>query len=219
MNAPFFLVMLVTTLILFAIALVTTETITHRHYKQKADFYAHYPVHPGDIVFLGDSITDGACWDELFPGLPVKHRGINADTISGVLKRMDPVLQGKPAAIFLLIGTNDLPWTVIHNRASILNTYEKILDACRIQSPETRVFVQSILPRHPRYSGAIHKINAQLSEIARRRGYTYIDLFSQFADDRGGLRSDLTNDRLHLMAAGYDLWVQELRPYIREIIK
>jgi lysophospholipase L1-like esterase len=217
MNAPFFVVMLVTTLVLFLIALLTTETLARRHYEQRADLYAQYPVTASDIVFLGDSITDGACWDEMFPGLPVKQRGINADTTVGVLRRLDPILEGRPAAIFLLIGTNDLPWRVIHNAPSILKTYEQILDRCKDISPETRVFVQSILPRHPRFAPSILNINRRLVEMAQSHGYTYIDLFPHFADCKNGLRKDLTNDNLHLLAAGYDLWVKLLTPHLESL--
>jgi lysophospholipase L1-like esterase len=217
MNATFFIVMLVTTLVLFVIALLTTETIAHRHYDQKSDFFAAHPISTQDIVFLGDSITDGACWDEIFPGLPVKNRGINGDTTKGVLRRLDPILVGRPAAIFLLIGTNDLPWTVVHNAASILKTYNRILDRVRDASPETRVFVQSILPRHPRYGKAIIRMNRALAQMASSHGYTYIDLFSHFADSKCGLRTELTNDRLHLLAGGYEIWVQLIRTFIDEL--
>lgn len=214
MNSYFFVVMLLTTLILFLTALLTADRITRNHYEQKSDFYAKHPINPGDIVFLGDSITDGACWDELFPNLPVKHRGINADTTSGVLRRMGAILSGQPAAIFLLIGTNDLPWFMVHNPAYILKTYEAILSRCAEESPVTRVFVQSILPRHWRYARSIKNLNYRLCELAGRYGYTYINLFPQFADAGGGLRADLTNDRLHLLAKGYEMWVEILEPHI-----
>lgn len=219
MNAPFFIVMLVTTLILFIIAMLTTETLVRQHREQRADLYARLPISSSDIVFLGDSLTDGACWDELFPGLPVKQRGINADTTAGVLHRLGPILEGRPAAIFLLIGTNDLPWLVIHNAGSILKTYGRILDRCKQESPATSVFIQSILPRHPRFTPSIIKMNHHLRALAESRGYTYIDLFPHFTDRRNGLRKDLSNDNLHLMAAGYDLWVRQLTPHIETLKK
>ncbi|MGB9898194.1 GDSL-type esterase/lipase family protein, partial [Thermanaerothrix sp.] len=102
--------LLVITLVYLVLARMAAERLARTHHEQKCDFFAHHPVKAGDIVFLGDSITDGARWDELFPGLSVKNRGINADTTRGVLARLDSILQGQPAAIFLLIGTNDLPW-------------------------------------------------------------------------------------------------------------
>ena len=63
------------------------------------------------VVFLGDSITQG--WGgglgAAFPGIKVANRGISGDTTRGVLLRLqEDVLVLNPAAVVLLIGTNDL---------------------------------------------------------------------------------------------------------------
>src|SRR5215204_5079630 len=63
------------------------------------------------LVFLGDSITQG--WGDnignSLPGVKVANRGISGDTTRGVLIRLqEDVLALNPAAVVLLIGTNDL---------------------------------------------------------------------------------------------------------------
>src|ERR671918_2340509 len=63
------------------------------------------------VVFLGDSITQG--WGgglgAAFPGVKVANRGISGDTTRGVLIRLrEDVLALDPAAVVILIGTNDL---------------------------------------------------------------------------------------------------------------
>ncbi|NTU74838.1 MAG: sialate O-acetylesterase, partial [Anaerolineaceae bacterium] len=166
------------------------------------------------IVFIGDSITDGACWDELFPDLPVKNRGINADTTAGVLQRLPDILEGKPSSVFILIGTNDLPWFMYRTQDDILGTYDDILTRCQEDSPETKVFIQSILPRNRRYSKKIKLVNKGLEKLAKKHGFIYIDLFTHFVGKDGGLRDDFTNDHLHLMAEGYKRWVEILEPYL-----
>jgi lysophospholipase L1-like esterase len=207
-------ILLVGSIVLFAFTRLAVETISRHHYEQKSDFYSHYPIHPGDIVFMGDSITDGARWHELFPDLPMKNRGINGDTVSGVFRRIGITLEGKPAAIFILIGTNDLPWFMFDNDEKILKTYAAILQRCKEQSPETKVFIQSILPRHHRYAKRIQAINAHLKLFAESCGCTFIDLFPHLSDSDGGLLDHLTNDHLHLMAQGYAIWVEILTPYL-----
>src|SRR4051812_24057000 len=87
----------------------------------------------GAVVFLGDSITQG--WGDdiggAFPGMKVANRGISGDTTRGVLIRLkDDVLAIKPAAVVLLIGTNDLeeqaePDTVAGNLKLILAEFKK----------------------------------------------------------------------------------------------
>ena len=155
-------IIIIASLLLLAVTRLTVERVAHNHHAQKVSFFNRYPVQPGDIVFLGDSITDGARWDELFPGLPVKNRGINADDTLGVIKRLDDILRAKPLAIFLLIGTNDLPWFTYRKDAEILRNYNQILERCAEISPDTKVFVQSILPRRRSFAKRIKRINIEL---------------------------------------------------------
>lgn len=217
MFTDFITVMLAATLALFVFTRLAAERLIRHHRAQKMDFFRRYPVERGDIVFLGDSITDGARWHELFPKQPVKNRGINADTVSGVLERLDEILPARPAAIFILIGTNDLPWYTYHSDRHILSAYQAILERCRDESPETRVFVQAILPRRRRYARRIQALNLRLKELAERCGCTYVHLFPHFAGESGAIRSELSNDHLHLMASGYGIWVDLLSPYVENL--
>jgi lysophospholipase L1-like esterase len=217
MTISFLVIMLAVALLLFILSRVTVETIARHHYEQRADFFHRYPVNKGDIVFLGDSITDGGCWEELFPGVPLKNRGINADTTAGVLKRLDDLLLPGPAAIFLLIGTNDLPWYTYQRNEDILHEYRQILNRVKELSPTTQVFVQSLLPRRKRFSRRIRGLNTALQSLATEFSYTYIDLYSHFVGTRGELRRELTNDNLHLLAGGYTLWVELLTPYVKNL--
>jgi len=214
MTIPVLAILFIVTLVFLTISRLAVERIEHNHHGQRTDFFKRYPVYHDDIVFLGDSITDGGCWEELFPGVPLKNRGINADTSTGVLRRMDDILVNHPKAIFILIGTNDLPFFQYRHDDDILSTYAEILKRCKTESPSTKVFVQSILPRHKRFARRIQGLNTRLQELARQYDDTYIDLYSNFAGEFGELKKELTNDNLHLMADGYARWVKILQPYI-----
>lgn len=217
MAIQFLFIMLAVVLILFFITHLAAEKLIRHHYAQKVDFFSRWLIKPGDIVFLGDSITDGARWDELFPNLPVKNRGINGDTVLGVLQRLDEILEGRPAAIFLLIGTNNLPWYLYHGNEDILGTYKDILNRCRTAAPGTRIFVQSILPRHRHYAKRIRSINAHLKILAEQCSCTFIDLFPHFANSKDEIPLEISNDHLHLLAPGYTRWVKILKPYLDEL--
>ena len=208
------MVMLAVTLTFFILTRLAVEKLEHNHYQQRADLYRYSKIQEGDIVFLGDSITDGGCWDELFPGMNIKNRGINADDTVGVLARLDDILCCSPAALFILIGTNDLNWWNYRHDQEILGNYNKILNRCKELSPSTRVFVQSILPRAKRFANHIIMLNLHLEKLAEKYGYTYINLFPHFADESGALKSEFNNDHLHLMSPGYALWVKLLTPYL-----
>jgi lysophospholipase L1-like esterase len=210
-------VLLAAVVIVLILARLAADRLIRQHYAQKADLFRRWPVQPGDIVFLGDSITDGGRWDEFFPGLPVKNRGINADTTRGVLSRLDEITSGQPSAVFILIGTNDLPWFMFRNDADIIRTYQEILDHIRVESPATQVFVQSILPRHHRYARRIRDLNSLLESMTTGCNCIYIDLSTHFAADDGALLQELTNDQLHLMAEGYAIWQRILEPHIAAV--
>lgn len=202
----------------FLLAFWVAETIVRKAHERYVDIYKTFPVLPEDIVMLGDSITDLTRWHELIPGVAIKNRGISGDTTRGVLERLDLILQGQPLAVFILIGTNDLPWYVFSSDQKILARYEVILQRFEQESPGTRVFVQSILPRTWPYAKRIQKINRRLEALAQRYNDTYIDLFSHFAGPGGAIRREFSNDRLHLMASGYRLWVKIIRPYLDELV-
>ena len=77
-------------------------------YYQRTTLFQQLPIHSTDIVFLGDSQTNGCEWSELLGNPNVKNRGISSDVIQGFSDRLDPILKGKPAKIFVLGGVNDV---------------------------------------------------------------------------------------------------------------
>ncbi len=187
------------------------------YWQHRADLFRRLPNPEGEIVFLGDSITDGCEWREL-TGLPhVTNRGISGDTAWGVMARIEEVTAGRPAKVFLLIGTNDLA-----HGESVADVHAKIaaiLDTIRQQTPETEVYLQSVLPVYGRDDGNEHNerilaLNERLADLGARDGVTYVDLASAMRDDRGKLQSALSTDGLHLNGKGYYLWYSVIRKYL-----
>jgi hypothetical protein len=80
-------------------------------YKDKTKLFQQYAKmnkYNKPIIFLGDSITEKMDWQELFSSNNIINRGICSDTISGVINRLDSILQVKPSKVFLMIGINDM---------------------------------------------------------------------------------------------------------------
>ena len=84
------------------------DSLFSKYYHQRATHFKSLPKTNGDIIFIGNSITDGAEWSELFADNRIKNRGISGDISAGVLNRLDEIVNRKPAKVFLLIGVNDL---------------------------------------------------------------------------------------------------------------
>ena len=70
------------------------------YYQSKLAFFR--------AVMLGDSLTEGIDWRELFPDVKILNRGIGGDTSAGVLNRLDEVIGRHPKIVVLMIGANDL---------------------------------------------------------------------------------------------------------------
>lgn len=190
-------------------------------YHQRASLFEKLPIGKKDIVMLGNSITNGCEWNELFPNKRLKNRGISGDIAQGVLDRLHPIIEGKPAKIFLLIGTNDIAQGI--SEEIIVNNIEKIILKTKEKSPKTKMFIQSILPTSPHFTTSqkymqhdvIKKVNQALKALTIKHHITYIDLYSHFVEQgTDHLSPRYTNDGLHLTGEGYLLWKEIISPYL-----
>jgi len=190
---------------------------------QRSSLFDALPVDSTDIIMLGNSLTNGGEWHELFNMPNVKNRGISSDIVEGVRLRLGSVVKGQPKKIFLLIGVNDISHALESD--SIAGAIIALADSILKESPRTKLYVQSCLPFNLSFGyykalkdreHQVPEINAILRNAANDHGYTFIDLYSSFAGDDGLLRPELTNDGLHLIAPGYLLWRDLLLPYVKE---
>jgi len=85
----------------------TVDTPLHPHYLRRKSFF-DVNGNQADIVMVGDSITEGAEWHELFPNLLIVNRGIGWDTTEGLLHRMESIYSTGAKKAFVMIGINDL---------------------------------------------------------------------------------------------------------------
>ena len=202
------------------------DSIFSTYYQQRVSHFQTLPQTTGDIIFLGNSITDGAEWAELFNDLHIKNRGISGDITAGVIHRLNEITNRKPAKIFLLIGINDLARNT--NTDSIVKNILLIADYIRQQSPSTKLYVQSILPvnnlygkfgTHTNKGEQIKITNTQLQADATGHGYTYVDLYSSFVNENGKLKANLTNDGLHLKGEAYLIWKHIIYPYVYDLAR
>lgn len=197
-------------------------TYRPRTYDLQVEKFKSYPNSSEDIIFLGNSITAYTNWNELL-GLPkARNRGISGDTTFGILQRLDEVIEGKPAKIFILVGINDISRNFPDSL--ILRNYKKIINRIQFGTPETEIYIQTILPvnntftrytRHYNKDQHIYTINKGLKNIAKNQRVTLINLHPHFLDKEGRLDKKYTEEGLHLNAMGYRLWAEILLPYLR----
>lgn len=212
-------------IIFFALSLTqVSQAQTQKYstfYMQRASLFSKLPITPKDIVFIGNSITNGAEWAELFPQKHVKNRGISGDTSEGVYDRLDPIVKGKPAKIFILIGINDISRGI--EVETIVQNMKRIVEKIQNESPKTKIYIQSILPVNPDFGmfkghqkpQLIKESNQQYQNIAKEYKVNYINLYPHFLEEgTDRMNEKYTNDGLHLLGEGYLLWSEIIKPYL-----
>ena len=191
------------------------------HYRTRSLYFDLWPDPANPVVFFGDSISHEGHWDKLFPGAKALNRGISGDTTLGLMHRQTEVIDLKPRTIFLLIGTNDLCFG--RQVDQIAANYRVILSRFKQELPNTRIYVQSVLPineqMHPprqyRNNKNIDSLNAEIRKVTESAGYQWLDIAPAFRDTSGQLDKKLTRDGLHLSAQGYQVWKGQISPYVK----
>ena len=190
------------------------------YYKRFLQFMDEPAITSKDIVMLGNSLTEGGGdWGKRLGKDNVINRGISGDEVMGVYDRLHQILPGKPAKIFLLIGVNDVSHDL--STDSIVYRIDQTLTRIQKESPETKVYLQSLLPINEsfnRYKRLINKtyqipeINARLETLAKEKKITFINLYPSFTEKGTNvLKKELTYDGLHLNDEGYKVWVDAIK--------
>lgn len=195
---------------------------TIKHYKQRIALFEQEPLEMGDIVFIGNSITEKMKnWDTAFNKPHLRNRGIAGDLSSGVLKRLNEIIYFKPKAVFILIGINDLfnkhhkednsklkYDKIVPSTAFVVNNILKIAKRIHDKSPDTKIYVRTVLPtRRDFLKQDIVDLNAVIKKNEAKGYYKVLDLYSEFVDSNGDLPKELTVDGVHLSDKGYEKWV------------
>lgn len=179
-----------------------------------------------NIVFLGDSITNGYNVEKYYPKNNVVNSGINGNKTEDLINRIDNDLyKYNPSKVFLLIGINDLCNYV--DEDDIIFNIQRIINGIKNNRKYSEIYVESIYPlSHKKFeetgytycsdidNAKIIMINKKIKEICIESDVTYIDLYSKLVDGNGELKELYTNEGLHLTDLGYLKVTSVLDKYI-----
>jgi len=206
-----------------------TQPAEPTYYETKCAAFAvqNANISQGQIVFIGDSITDLFHLDDYFTDLPLAtyNRGIGGDSSAGVLYRLQQsLLDLAPSKVVLMIGINDINGGVPHE--TLVQNYTDILTLIHTNLPTAEVYCMSIIPQHDTlttYTGIdvdataprILAADQAIEALAASFGYTYVDLYSAVSDGSDHLQKTLSDDGIHLNAAGFTVWASVIKPYLQ----
>ncbi|HEY9132871.1 MAG TPA: SGNH/GDSL hydrolase family protein [Dyella sp.] len=170
------------------------------------------------VLFIGSSSIHA--WTTLaqdFPGVPVINRGFGGSAIADSTYYADRIaVPYKPRVIVMYAGDNDMaegagPEQVLHDVQAFVALVRRAL-------PHTAIVYISIKPSVARENlwPSMREANAKIAHwMHGREGLRFVDISAAMLDAQGRPRPELLReDGLHMTAAGYAIWVAELKPVL-----
>jgi lysophospholipase L1-like esterase len=191
-----------------------------------------------DVIFLGDSITQGwegagkKAWAATFAPLKAGNYGIGGDQTGHVLWR---ITEGKeldgitPKVAVIMIGTNNAG---AHSAAQIAEGITAIVKELKKQKPSIKILLLGVFPRsgtkiekeakhatakqlHPK----IKQINEIIAKLDDGKTVVYKDIGGKFLDEEGNLPRAIMPDLLHLSPKGYEIWAEAIKGDVEKLLK
>ena len=182
-----------------------------------------------DVIFLGDSITQGwegagkKVWAETFAPMKAVNLGIGGEQTTHVLwritagKELEPI---KPKVAVIMIGTNNMGG---HSAAQIAGGVKAIVEELRKQRPDMKILVLAIFPRSAKATDKIREkvnaTNAILAKLDDGKMVFYKDIGPKFLESDGTLEKKIMPDLLHLSPEGYQIWADAIKDDVVKLMK
>jgi lysophospholipase L1-like esterase len=181
---------------------------------------------PYDLVFDGDSITDGwqgggqEVWKQHYGSLKALCLGIGGDQVQHVTWRVqNGSLAGQdPKLIVLMIGTNNIGQPPADVAAGVKMLLGEYLTRC----PHSHILLLGIFPRDPAPKSParawIDTVNKTLATYDDGKRVSYLDIGAKFLEPDGTIARETMGDGLHPSAKGYATWADAIQPVIDQYV-
>gem|GEM_PF-1011788 len=175
------------------------------------------------IVFIGDSITDGwdaekggkKVWDREYVPLGALNLGINCDSTQHALWRLDHgEIDGLPKlkVAVIEIGTNNVGITR-DPPEDIAKGVEAICKRLKQKAPQARILLMAIFPK--RFGAIRHEVaNNLIAKLADGKRIFFMDINDTLVKEK------VIADRVgHLTEKGYEIWARKMRPTLKKLMQ
>jgi lysophospholipase L1-like esterase len=202
-----------------------TGEVEARYAALHADYVKKAQAGTYRLCFVGDSITQGwggagqKVWQQEFAGYQPLNLGVGGDQTQHVLWRLQngEFPKQPPEAVVLMIGTNN---GTAYTPEQIAGGVTAIVREIQRQAPATKILLLAIFPRgndaqDPRRINNV-AVNKLIAPLADGKLVKYLDIGAQFLTPEGTFLPDLTKDKLHFTAKGYEIWAAAIKPVLQE---
>ena len=204
-------------LIILTILLTLSLTLNYILSKKEAET-------DENIVFFGDSITEGYNLSEFFPNSHIINSGISGNKSDNLVSRLEKdVYKYNPSKVFILIGINDL--NNGYSEKEILDNVQKIINGIKTNRMNAKIYIESIYPINKDKldnfnkdvdNDTIKNLNKKIEYLCNENNITYINIYDTLLDDDNNLKDIYTRDGLHLSDLGYFKVTSILNSYIKK---
>lgn len=180
-----------------------------------------------DLMFLGDSITEGwpqDIWDASFGAYKAGNFGIGGDDTGNVLWRLQDkrIARLSPRAIVLLIGVNNFG-LCDETPEQVFAGIKAVLAALRKQYPDARILLNALLPTgavaHSERRRKVVALNRMVATLEDGRKVLFRDYSPVFVRPDGSIGSDIMADHLHPTRKAYAIWAEAMLPDVKKLMK
>ncbi len=187
-----------------------------------------------DLVFLGDSITDGwrkrglEVWNKFYAPRHALNLGIGGDRTQHVLWRIEHgELKGlKPKVVVLMIGTNNTgkekDGSPRNSTAEIIEGVTAVVKEIRTKLPKSKLLLLAVFPRgavDAPQRAQIKEINDAIAKLDDGKKIKFLDIGKVFLAADGSIPKTIMPDLLHPNAEGYQLWADAMEPTLAAMMK
>jgi N-acetylglucosamine-6-sulfatase len=180
-----------------------------------------------DLLFVGDSITDGwrdgqalEIWNRYFAPFKAANFGIGGDRTEHLLWRLrNGELDGiSPKLAVVLIGTNNA--SAEDSSADVAEGIRAILAEFKARTPNTKIILLGIFPRGvQRMRASNDQVNQIISGFADGKRIVYGDIGAKLVKSDGSMDLEIMPDQLHLSPKGYQIWADAIIDKVKEMMK
>ena len=187
-----------------------------------------------DLVFIGDSITDGwrkgglQVWNKFYAPRHALNLGIGGDRTQHVLWRIEQgELDGlKPKAAVLMIGTNNTgkekDGSPRNSTAEVIEGVTAVVKAIRTKLPQSKLLLLAVFPRgtvDAPQRAQIKEINTAIAKLDDGKMIKFLDIGKVFLAEDGSIPKTIMPDLLHPNAEGYQRWADAMEPTLAGMLK
>jgi lysophospholipase L1-like esterase len=210
-----------------------TTQIVERFHERHDRFVEQAKAGGIDLLFLGDSITEGwfhngrEVWEDRFAPHSAAAFGISGDRTQHLLWRItNGELDGiTPRVVVLLIGTNNIPMRGEPDPpGEVAAGIAKIVSVIR-EKTGAKVLLLGIFPRGHLAEDAreirstIAEVNARIARLDDGQNVRYLDLTEHFLQPDRSISKEVMPDGLHLSPRGYHIWADGIEELLRAMVE